>query len=754
MSNPYRSHTCNDLRASHAGQTVRLAGWIHNKRDLGGVLFIDLRDHYGITQIVIPPTAAFQDTLSHLPKETVISVHGAVRPRPEGTLNPNIATGEVELDVAGYDKLGSCEPLPMNVFPEDHTPEETRLKYRFLDLRRSKLHKTVMLRAKVISSIRRRMIELGFQEFQTPILTSSSPEGARDFLVPSRLYPGEFYALPQAPQQFKQLLMVSGFDRYFQIAPCFRDEDGRADRTPGEFYQLDVEMSFVTQDDVFAAIEGLMVPLFTEFKSEWPSNASPEGTFVRIPYKESMLRFGTDKPDMRIPFEIKDLTPLFAKSEFKAFAGKTVRAFAVPQAFDQPRSWFDNLQEEAKKLGAPGLAYVKVDAAGEITGPIAKFMVAPEIREALRNLAGQNPVASTVALPTKPAAFEPPAQPMSGQIAVRSAVPMQAMPVNRVFGGPAPSPLVGGSKTMPVTTALPPVTTTSPVNSQVPASVGPDAAQEFVAQFKKQLIPYLVQALDLKLYEKGQEEALKERIIQLVDERLTADKVPIGRHLRIRLLGDIIESMLAKPTAGQSVIFFSADLNETKAAKVLGAMRVKIAEQLNLIEKDVFKFAWIIDYPMYEMNDETKAIEFSHNPFSMPQGGLEALEKQDPLTIFAYQYDLVCNGYEIASGAIRNHIPEIMYKAFALAGHPRETVDTEFAGMINAFKYGAPPHGGIAPGIDRIVMLLANESSIREVIAFPMAQNGRDLLMNAPSPVSEKQLREVHLTIRKPPPKV
>jgi aspartyl-tRNA synthetase len=592
-ANPYRSHTCNDLRASHAGQTIRLAGWIHNKRDLGGVLFIDLRDHYGITQIVVPPTADFQDTLSHLPKETVISIHGAVRPRPEGTVNSNIPTGEIEIDVAGYDKLGSCDPLPMNVFPEDHTPEETRLKYRFLDLRRSRLHKTVMMRAKIISSIRRRMIELGFQEFQTPILTSSSPEGARDFLVPSRLYPGEFYALPQAPQQFKQLLMVSGFDRYFQIAPCFRDEDGRADRTPGEFYQLDVEMSFVTQDDVFAAIEGLMVPLFMEFKPEWPSNATPEGTFQRIPYKESLLRFGTDKPDVRIPFEISDLTPLFAKSEFKAFAGKTVRAFAVPQAFDQPRSWFDNLQEGAKKLGAAGLAYVKVDAAGELTGPVAKFMT-----------------------------------------------------------------------------------------------------------------------------------------------------------------GGIADGIKALAPARPSVVFFSADANETKAAKVLGTMRVKIAEQLNLIEKDVFKFAWIVDYPMFEMNEETKAVEFSHNPFSMPQGGLEALEKQDPFTIFAYQYDLVCNGYEIASGAIRNHIPEIMYKAFALAGHPRETVDTEFAGMINAFKYGAPPHGGIAPGIDRIVMLLANESSIREVIAFPMAQNGRDLLMNAPSPVSEKQLRDVHLTIRKPVPKV
>ena len=602
--NPYRSHTCADLRPEHSGATVRLAGWIHNKRDLGGVLFIDLRDHYGITQIVVPPTADFQDTLSHLPKETVISVHGQVRMRPEGTVNPDLATGEIELDVAGYDRLGSCEPLPMNVFPEDHTPEETRLKYRFLDLRRSKLHQTVMLRAKVISSIRRRMIELGFQEFQTPILTSSSPEGARDFLVPSRLYPGEFYALPQAPQQFKQLLMVSGFDRYFQIAPCFRDEDGRADRTPGEFYQLDVEMSFVTQEDVFKAMEDLFAGLFPEF-SAWPMTPAP---FQRIPYRESMLKYGTDKPDLRIPVEIKDLTPLFATSEFKAFAGKTVRAMAIPQAFDQPRSWFDNLQEEAKKLGAPGLAYVKL---GNSEKTLNSHGVAGETRSA--ELSG---------------------------------------PIAKFLNGP-----------------------------------------------------------------------------------------------------NILNTLLSLVGTSQSVIFFSADHDETKAAKVLGRMREIIADQLGLIEKDVYKFAWIVDYPMYELSDEKK-VEFSHNPFSMPQGGLDALNTQDPLTLFAYQYDLVCNGYEIASGAIRNHVPEIMYKAFEIAGYDRSVVDTRFAGMINAFRFGAPPHGGIAPGIDRIVMLLANESNIRDVIAFPMAQNGRDLLMNAPTPVSEKQLRDVHLTIRKPVPKV
>src|SRR5271168_2155228 len=387
-SNPYRTHTCNDLRASHAGQTVRLAGWIHNKRDLGGVLFIDLRDHYGITQIVVPPTATFQDTLSHLPKETVISVHGQVRPRPEGTVNPDLATGEIELDVAGYDKLGGCEPLPMNVFPEDHTPEETRLKYRFLDLRRSHLHQTVMLRAKVISSIRRRMIELGFQEFQTPILTSSSPEGARDFLVPSRLYPGEFYALPQAPQQFKQLLMVSGFDRYFQIAPCFRDEDGRADRTPGEFYQLDVEMSFVTQDDVFDAVAPVMAGVFEEFGRGRKVTKPP---FPRITYDDALLKYGTDKPDLRNPIEMSEIGEIFRGSDFAVFSslvekGGVVRAIPAPGAASRPRSFFDKLNDWARGEGAPGLGYI-VFSGEEAKGPIAKFLDAPRLAR-LRALAG------------------------------------------------------------------------------------------------------------------------------------------------------------------------------------------------------------------------------------------------------------------------------------------------------------------------------------------------------------------------------
>ncbi len=591
--NPYRTHTCVELRPTHVGQIARISGWIHNKRDLGGVLFIDVRDHYGITQILVPPTSPFQEALSHLQKETVVMIEGTVRLRPAEKINAQLETGEVELEASRYEVLGSCQPLPMNVFPEDHVPEEVRLKYRFLDLRRSELHQTILLRSRVIASIRRRMIELGFTEFQTPILTSSSPEGARDFLVPSRLYPGEFYALPQAPQQFKQLLMVSGFDRYFQIAPCFRDEDGRADRTPGEFYQLDLEMSFVTQEDVFLAMESLFSGLFSEFKPEWSATPAP---FPRIAYADSMLKYGSDKPDLRIPVEISDLTPLFANSEFKAFGGKTVRVMAIPQAFEQPRSWFDSLQDEAKKLGAPGLAYVKISDSGkELAGPIAKFLASDEIKAALLKVAG---------------------------------------------------------------------------------------------------------------------------------------------------------------TEKNAVLFFSADKNETRAAKVLGAMRVKISEQLNLITKpSEFKFAWIVDYPMYEYNEETKAVEFSHNPFSMPQGGLEALEKQDPLTIKAYQYDLVCNGYELASGAIRNHVPEIMFKAFAIAGYDQQTVENRFAGMINAFRFGAPPHGGMAPGIDRIVMLLSQHFNIRDVIAFPMAQNGRDLLMNAPAPVSDKQLTDVHLSIKKPVPK-
>ncbi|PTY06806.1 aspartate--tRNA ligase [Verrucomicrobia bacterium LW23] len=588
---PYRSHTCGELRQSHAGQTVRLSGWIHNRRDLGGVLFLDLRDHYGITQIVVPPNAPFQDAISRLGKETVIRIDGAVRIRPDGTANANLPTGDVEVVVAEYEVLGTCQALPMNIFPEDHTPEETRLTYRFLDLRRSALHHNILQRSRVIASIRRRMTDLGFNEFQTPILTASSPEGARDFLVPSRLHPGKFYALPQAPQQFKQLLMMSGFDRYFQIAPCFRDEDARADRSPGEFYQLDMEMSFVTQDDVFAVCEALFPPLFAEFQPTWKLPLEDGGKFPRITYADAMLKYGVDKPDLRIPLEIKDATDLFAGSEFKAFANKTVRVLKVTGCADKPRSWFDGLQDLAKKLGAQGLAYVIVEEGGTLKGPIAKFV-------------------------------------------------------------------------------------TPAVTAELQARTG-------------------------------------------------------------AVVGD--------------TIFFSAHTDASIAAGLLGHMRNHFGRELNLIEPNTFRFCWIVDFPMFEKDPETGAVAFSHNPFSMPQGGMEALLTQDPLTIKAFQYDIVCNGIELSSGAIRNHVPDIMYKAFEIAGYGPEVVNDRFKGMINAMKFGAPPHGGIAPGVDRIVMLLADEPNLREVIAFPMNQNAQDLLMNAPSPVSDKQLRDVHLSLRKPP---
>ncbi|HSI83066.1 MAG TPA: aspartate--tRNA ligase [Candidatus Methylacidiphilales bacterium] len=588
---PYRTHTCGELRQEHAGQTVRLSGWIHNRRDLGGVLFIDLRDHYGISQVVVPPEAAFQDAIGRLGKETVIKIDGAVRIRPEGTANPNLATGAVEVVVASYEVLGNCQPLPMNIFPEDHTPEDTRLTYRFLDLRRSQLHQNIVQRSRVIASIRRRMTDLGFNEFQTPILTASSPEGARDFLVPSRLHPGKFYALPQAPQQFKQLLMISGFDRYFQIAPCFRDEDARADRSPGEFYQLDMEMSFATQDDVFGVCEKLFPPLFQEF-SNWAVPLEEGGKFPRITYAEAMLKYGVDKPDLRIPLEIVDATDLFVNHTFKAFANKVVRVLKVPGCSDKPRSWFDGLQDFAKKLGAQGLAYIKFEGEeGTPGGPIARHIPAENLAE---------------------------------------------------------------------------------LKSRTSAGTG-------------------------------------------------------------------------------DTLFFSANPDASLAAGLLGHARNHFGRELNLIEPNTFRFCWIVDFPMFEKDPETGAVAFSHNPFSMPQGGMDALLNQDPLTIKAYQYDIVCNGIELSSGAIRNHVPEIMYKAFELAGYGPEVVNDRFKGMISALKFGAPPHGGIAPGVDRIVMLLANEPNLREIIAFPMNQNAQDLMMNAPSPISDKQLRDVHLSIRKPP---
>jgi aspartyl-tRNA synthetase len=589
----YRTHSCGQLRLSDAGKTVRLSGWVHRKRDHGQLLFIDLRDHYGITQCVVDVSSPVFQAADALRVESVVTVTGAVKKRSPETVNANLATGEIELAAAEIAVQGTAETLPFPVNSDAEYPEDMRLKYRFLDLRREAVHANIMLRSQVIASIRRRMIEQGFTEFQTPILTASSPEGARDYLVPSRLHPGKFYALPQAPQQFKQLLMVAGFDRYFQIAPCFRDEASRADRSPGEFYQLDFEMSFVTQDDVFAAIEPVLAGVFDEFGRGRKVTKPP---FPRITFDDAMLKYGSDKPDLRNPILIADVGEAFRGSEFGIFAkavgkGQVVRGIPAPGAAGRPRSWFDKLNEWAREQGAPGLGYIVFEG-GEARGPIAKFLDAPRL-EALKQATG---------------------------------------------------------------------------------------------------------AKD----------------------------------------GD--------------AVFFAAG-EKLAASKLAGAARTRIGSELGLIAPDEFRFCWIVDFPMYERNEETGQIEFSHNPFSMPQGGLEALETKDPLEIKAYQYDIVCNGVELSSGAIRNHRPEIMYKAFGIAGYSNEDVENRFGGMLNAFKYGAPPHGGSAPGIDRIVMLLADTPNIREVVAFPMNQQAEDLMMQAPSPVPPERLKELHIRLDLPPAK-
>jgi aspartyl-tRNA synthetase len=584
----YRSHTCGELRATDVAADVRLSGWLHNRRDLGGILFVDLRDHYGVTQLVARPGSPAYEALSGQSKESVLRVDGTVVARSAENVNPELPTGEVEVEVTALEVLGAADPLPFPVFPEDNANEEARLTNRFLDLRRARMHRNIMLRTQVIAFLRREMTALGFNEMATPILSATSPEGARDFLVPSRVHPGTFYALPQAPQQFKQLLMIAGFDRYFQIAPCFRDEDSRADRSPGEFYQLDVEMSFVEQEDVFGVIEKVMTDLFTEFGGGRPVT-SP---FPRIPFRESMLKYGNDKPDLRAKLELVDVSAVFADSGFNAFAGKHVRALPVPDTAGQPRKFFDQLGEFAVSLGAKGLAWVRVGDDLSLTGPIAKFLGEEETRALLGAVDG-------------------------------------------------------------------------------------------------------------------------------------------------------------KP--GTAIFFGAGDFDEV--SKIMGAVRVEAARRAGHFEEDVFRFCWIVDFPMFERNEDTGAIEFSHNPFSMPQGGLEALETKDPLDILAWQYDIVCNGVELSSGAIRNHEPAVMYKAFEIAGYDRATVEREFGGMLRAFHFGAPPHGGIAPGVDRMVMLLADEPNIRETIAFPLNQQAQDLLMGAPSVVEDTRLRELNLALRKPPAK-
>ncbi|WP_340110254.1 aspartate--tRNA ligase [Pikeienuella sp. HZG-20] len=585
----YRSHTCADLRAANVGDAVRLSGWVHRVRDHGGVLFIDLRDHYGVTQLIADSDSpAFAD-VEKVRAEWVVRIDGLVKARDADLVNPKLPTGEIEVFIREIEVLGAAEELPLPVFGELDYPEETRLKYRFLDLRREKLHQNIVLRSKVISSIRRRMTDLGFMEFQTPILTASSPEGARDFLVPSRLHPGKFYALPQAPQQFKQLIMVAGFDRYFQIAPCFRDEDPRADRSPGEFYQLDMEMSFVEQEDVFQAIEPLMRGVFEEFGGGRP--VTPE--FPRIPYREAMLKYGSDKPDLRNPIEMQVVSEHFAGSGFKIFAnmletpGTEIRAIPAPSGGS--RKFCDRMNSWAQKEGLPGMGYIfwrDADGGVEAAGPLAK-------------------------------------------------------------------------------------------------NIGPERSEAIRAQ------------LDLK--------------------------------------------------SGDAAFFLAGQ--PEKFVDVAGKARNVIGEELGLTAKDRFDFCWVVDFPMYEKDPETGALDFSHNPFSMPQGGLEALESGDPLDVLGYQYDIVCNGVELSSGAIRNHKPEIMYKAFEIVGHDKAFVDANFGGMLDAFRYGAPPHGGIAPGIDRMVMLLADAENIREVIMFPMNQRAEDLMMGAPSEATNEQLRDLGLRL-------
>ena len=590
--NKYRSHHCNELRKNNVGQDVILSGWINKKRDHGNLLFIDLRDNYGMTQCIIDKENENFKLLEKTPLETVLKIQGKVVDRKKETINKDIASGEIEVVINNSEILGTCKELPMPVFSDQEYAEEIRLKYRFLDLRRKKIHENIILRSKVISFIRNEMHKLGFLEFQTPILTSSSPEGARDFLVPSRLNPGKFYALPQAPQQFKQLIMVSGFDKYFQIAPCFRDEDARADRSPGEFYQLDLEMSFVEQDDVFNVVETLMVNTFKTFSNK----KLKYDKFPKISYKEALLKYGSDKPDLRNPLIINDISDIFSRDDvtFEIFkklikSGSKVRCIVTKNTKDKPRSFFDSIDKWAKEQGASGLAYFTIEKNNEISakGPVGKFFSSDSLLE-----------------------------------------------IMKITG----------------------------------AEVGDS-------------------------------------------------------------------------------IFLSCG-KEKDLEKIIGLARDKIGKDLDLIDQDVFAFCWIVDYPMFERDEVTNKIEFSHNPFSMPQGNIDKINFEKPLDILAYQYDIVCNGIELSSGAIRNHKPELMYKLFSIAGYDKSQVDEKFSGMINALSYGAPPHGGIAPGIDRIVMLLANEKNIREVTMFPMNQKAQDLMMNAPSEVSETQLKELSLSLK------
>ena len=589
----YRTHTCSEVTKKHSGETVKLSGWIHRKRDHGNLLFFDLRDHFGLTQCVIENTDNLFKLIEKIKPESVVCVSGKVIKRSSDTINKDLFTGEVEIKVSSFEVLSESKELPMPVFGEQDYPEETRLKYRFLDLRRDEMHENIILRSKVISFIRNKMISSGFLEFQTPILTASSPEGARDFLVPSRTHPGKFYALPQAPQQFKQMVMISGFDKYFQIAPCFRDEDGRADRSPGEHYQLDIEMSFVEQEDIFKAVEPIFFELFTKFGKEKKVSKNP---FKIITYKETMLKYGTDKPDLRNPIKITDVTEIMKRDDVKLDIfkksiekGSVVRAIPAPNTSSKPRSFFDGYNNWAKEEGAKGLGYIIVEKTND------------------------------------------------------------------------------------------------------------------------------------KLVGKG----------------------PLGKFFSEKAMNELVKICELKD---KDAVFFSADKIK-EAERISGLARQKLGKELNLIDNKKFEFCWVTDYPMYQFDEKEKKIDFSHNPFSMPQVDIKNFDKTDPLSILAYQYDLVCNGYEISSGAIRNHLPDLMYKVFSKVWYSKEQVNSKFEGMIKALSYGAPPHGGMAPGIDRIVMLLADKANIREVTLFPMNQNAQDLLMGAPSNPSESQLKELNIKV-------
>ena len=623
----YRSHTCGALQKGDVGKGVRLSGWVHRVRDHGGLLFIDLRDHYGITQVVADPDSPAFKTAETLRSEWVIRVDGKVRDRPEGTVNAELPTGAVELFASEIEVLSAAKELPIPVFGEADYPEDLRLKYRFLDLRREALHKNILLRNEIIGSIRRRMRESGFFEFQTPILTASSPEGARDFLVPSRMHPGKFYALPQAPQQFKQLIMIAGFDRYFQIAPCFRDEDARADRSPGEFYQLDLEMSFVEQEDVFQAVEPVMRGLFEEFANG--KAVTPK--FPRIAYDEAIQKYGSDKPDLRNPIVMQDVTEHFRGSGFKVFAGMIekdpkARVWAIPAPGGGSRAFCDRMNSWAISEGQPGLGYIICETTrGRPLDPLDKAIV---------------------------------------------------------------------------------------------------------AAMTKHGFPNYDKEVELEFYRTG--------------------KGPIAKNLGEAETTALLN--ILKMNHGDAIFFVAG--NPDRFYKFAGEARTKVGRELNLIDDNKFEFCWIVDFPMYEWNEEEKRIDFSHNPFSMPQGGLAALEaaksNEDLLKLKAFQYDIVCNGVELSSGAIRNHLPEVMEKAFAIAGYDKAVLEAKFGGMLKALQYGAPPHGGIAPGIDRIVMLLAGATNLRDVIMFPMNQQAQDLLMGAPSEVTPKQLRELHIRLAVP----